>query len=190
MISGFKCTDNVQRNTSMYFRLTNMGIASVFGKRVSKIRAIYPLYPWQLHIFIYFIFGFCCNLNTLIPVYTVWNLITDLSWFTVAFVSRKKFRNLSWNITAGFTRYTAQTGTLPELHSFTEIYSIYPLRTSGHSSLGPFLSRLVIIFFLWNILQAHHLGDILVNLTRFIPTFLYGNLFICLSSYSSYGGEV
>ena len=85
----------------------------------------------------------------------IWNLMTDLSWFSVAFLSRNKsflsrnqFRNLFWNIPQGFTGYRAA------------------YRKINRDNF----SRLISTFFLQNIL-AHHLWNILAHLTKFIPTF-------------------
>jgi len=112
-----------------------------------------------------------CNLNTLLLGYFVvnliWNLMKDLFWFTVAFLSGNQFRNLFCKITAGFMGYRAA----------------YPLRTSCMSPYSwhimALLYRIIPIFFLWNIL-AHHLGNALTYLTRFNPTF---SLWTCLQSW-------
>jgi hypothetical protein len=70
---------------------------------------------YQLHIFIYSTFGFYFNLSTLLPGYTIvnliWNLMTDLSWFAVAFLSGNQLRNQLWSITGGVTGTGWHTGT-------------------------------------------------------------------------------
>ncbi len=108
--------------------------------------------------------------------------MTDISWFTVTFLSRNQYRNLSCNIMAGFILYRAAHRNivyryLVSIHSenFMSFFS-WPVMS--------FLSRLDPRIYLLNILE-HHLGNILVYLSRFIPTFSLGTSVYCIEITSS-----